>query len=127
MIGGLEMLSVVEIAELCHEANRGYCAALGDDSQVAWEDAPAWQRLSAMDGVRATLVNPDRSPSASHESWYAHKEAEGWVYGPEKNPDAVPPTHPCMVPYDDLPAAQKAKDYIFLAIVKACLVRTPRS
>ena len=122
MTSALQSLSVPEIAELCHEANRAYCAALGDHSQVKWSEAPDWQKESAMAGVRAVWSSPNRPPSASHESWYAHKEAEGWVYGPEKNPDAEPPTHPCMVPYDELPAAQKAKDFIFLAIANTCLV-----
>ena len=26
------MLTIEQIAELCHEANRAYCRALGDDS-----------------------------------------------------------------------------------------------
>tara|TARA_R110000850_G_scaffold233967_2_gene358850 strand:+ start:6727 stop:7092 length:366 start_codon:yes stop_codon:yes gene_type:complete len=121
MSRGLKDLSVIEIAELCHEANRAYCVAIGDDSQVAWEDAPGWQQMSAMAGVRAIMADPDQSPSANHESWYAHKEADGWVYGEVKDPDAKPPTHPCMVPYDELPAEQKAKDYIFGAIVRTCI------
>lgn len=33
-----------KIARVCHEVNRAYCQALGDNSQPAWEDAPAWQR-----------------------------------------------------------------------------------
>src|SRR5438105_262770 len=39
-----------EVVEACaraaHEVNRAYCLALGDASQVAWEDAPEWQRSS---------------------------------------------------------------------------------
>jgi hypothetical protein len=47
----------------------------------------------------------------------AQKVAEGWVYGPEKNPDAK--THHCIVPFDMLPREQQAKDYIFRAVVHA--------
>ena len=110
---------IMETARICHEANRGYCAALGDHTQPAWEDAPEWQRQSAIAGVKFIRENPDAPPSASHESWLAMKKAEGWKWGPEKDP--VNKLHPCFVPYDQLPFEQKAKDYIFGAIARALL------
>ena len=109
------------IARVCHEANRAYCKAIGDDSQLPWADAPQWQRDSAIKGVQFINVNPDAPPSASHESWLEEKRATGWVYGAVKDPNAIPPTHPCFVPYDELPVEQRAKDYIFGAIARALL------
>lgn len=106
-------------ARRAHEANRGYCLALGDTSQVAWEDAPQWQRDSAIKGVQFIIDNPGASPAASHESWLAEKTAAGWKYGPVK--DAEAKTHPCFVPYDELPVEQRAKDYIFGAVVRASI------
>jgi len=47
----------------------------------------------------------------------ADKEADGWVYGVIKDPAAK--THPCMVPFEQLPAEQRAKDLGFKAIVRA--------
>lgn len=99
------------IARACHEINRAYCEALGDKSQVAWEDAPDWQKDSARKGVVFHLEHPDASPAASHEEWLAEKLATGWKYGPVK--DTVAKTHPCFVPYDDLSEDQRAKDYLF--------------
>ena len=105
------------IARVAHEVNRAYCHALGDDSQVAWEDAPEWQRDSARNGVRHALANPGTSPEDSHKGWLAQKEREGWTFGEQK--DVVAKTHPCFVPYEQLPAAQRVKDYLFLAVVRA--------
>jgi len=103
------------IARVCHEANRALCTAFGDTSQVPWEDAPANIKASAIDGVRHALDNPDATPTSSHDNWRAFKRADGWVYGDTK--DAAAKTHPCLVPYDQLPPEQKAKDYVFQAIV----------
>lgn len=110
-------LSIEEIAKVCHEANRGYCKALGDDSQLPWEEAPQWAKNSAINGVRFHLDNPNAGPSGSHENWLKEKEKEGWKYGEVKDPEKK--EHPCFVPYDQLPKEQQAKDYIFTAIVKS--------
>jgi hypothetical protein len=103
-------------AQLAHEMNRAYCLALGDDSQESWEDAPEWQRDSARAGVILKLDDPTTTPEQSHESWLAQKKADGWTYGVVK--DVEKKEHPCFVPYDQLPLAQKAKDFLFLASVQ---------
>lgn len=107
------------IARVAHEVNRAYCAACGDLSQPAWEDAPEWQRKSAINGVAFHAANPDASPSASHESWLAEKRADGWSYGPVKDP--AKKEHPCFVPYEQLPVEQKVKDYLFSAVCRQML------
>lgn len=105
------------IARGCHEVNRAYCLALGDASQPPWEEAPQWQKDSAVTGVELHVGNPDAGPQASHESWMREKLNGGWVYGPTKNPDIK--EHPCLVPFDQLPREQQAKDFIFRAVVHA--------
>jgi len=106
-----------EIARVAHEVNRAYCQALGDDSQVSWEDAPQWQKESALLGVKLHLEYPLSGPEASHESWMNQKIAEGWTWGPIKYPEAK--QHPCIVPFHALPAEQRAKDFIFRGVVLA--------
>lgn len=108
-------MKVLVIARVAHEINRAYCASLGDTSQPAWEDAPEWQQKSAIAGVEMHLANPDATPEQSHESWLAQKVAAGWVYGEVK--DAEKKEHPCCRPYDELPAEQKSKDYLFRSVV----------
>ncbi len=111
--------AIEAIAKVCHEANRAYCAALGDRSQKPWAEAPEWQRASAANGVRFIAANPQAGPDASHNSWLAEKREGGWKYGAFK--DEVNKLHPCFVPYDQLPVEQKAKDYIFGGIARAML------
>ena len=105
------------IAKVCHEANRSYCQILGDNSQLAWDDAPEWQRDVAIKGVEFCLANPNAPPSANHESWLRAKEADGWKWGPVK--DADKKLHQCFAPYDELPIEQQKKDALFKAIVVA--------
>lgn len=110
-------MTIEDIAKVCHEANRAYCISIGDHSQKAWEDAAAWQRESASKGVLWRVNNPAASPSAQHEAWVADKIADGWTYGPIK--DSAKKEHPCIVPYAVLPAEQRLKDALFVAIVEA--------
>lgn len=105
------------IARVCHEANRAYCVAIGDTSQVAWDDAPKWQRESALNGVRRVLDFPTVSPAQLHANWWEEKKRDGWVYGEVK--DVEKKTHPCCIPYDQLPPEQQRKDKLFRAIVDA--------
>jgi len=102
------------IAKICHNVNRAYCESIGDHSQPHWDVAPDWQKESAVDGVEFHLAN-EVSPEQSHENWMEHKEKDGWSYGDVK--DAVKKTHPCMLPYDELPVEQRTKDHLFKAIV----------
>lgn len=102
-------------ARATHEANRAWCLAHGDTSQPAWDDAPDWQKSSAINGVRGVLAG--NTPEQSHESWLREKEAAGWKYGPVKDPEKK--EHPCFVPYAELPPEQKAKDHVFVGVAKA--------
>lgn len=105
------------IAKSCHEANRVWCQANGDDSQKHWQDAEQWQRDSAINGVDFRINNPDAGHDAQHNSWMKEKVDAGWVYGEIK--DAEKKTHPCIVPFDELPEFQRKKDALFCAIVDA--------
>jgi len=111
------ILSAVVIAKVCHEANRAYCAGIGDNSQLPWEEAPQWQKDSAVKGVEFHINNPGAPASASHDSWLEEKRVTGWKYGPVK--DAEKKEHPCFVPFEQLPPEQQLKDVLFSNIVKS--------
>ena len=109
--------NVAAIAQVCHEANRAWCITNGDTSQKLWGDAEDWQRDSAIKGVQFKLDNPNAQDDAQHNAWMSDKVADGWVYGDVK--DASAKTHPCIVPFDQLPEFQQKKDKLFCAIVDA--------
>lgn len=113
-------MKIIELAAVCHAANKVFCDYIGDNSQPPWEDAPDWQKKSAVTGVRFAVLNPDVTPEKMHESWFAEKVADGWKYGPVKDEKAK--THPCMLPYEKLPPEQQAKDNLFKSI---CLALRP--
>lgn len=111
------MVSNITIAKLCHEINKIYCESMGDLSQIKWEEAPKWQRTSAMHGVRFYMDNPNATPKDMHDSWLKEKLDNGWTYGPLK--DSERKTHPCIMEYEKLPESQKIKDRLFLTVVKS--------
>lgn len=114
----LSELSDEQIARVTHEANRALQhvqGAPGIPVAPPWDDFPADQQAGVISGVR--LARSGATARELHDNWCAEKLADGWVYGEEKNNDAK--THPCLVAYDELPIEQRAKDYMFMAIVDA--------
>lgn len=105
------------IARMCHEANKAWCELHGDFSQEPWQHAEQWQRESALAGVMFRLNNPDAGKDAQHNAWMKDKVDAGWKYGEIKDVEAK--THPCIVPFDQLPEFQQKKDALFCAIVDA--------
>jgi hypothetical protein len=108
-------LSIVQIAIFCHQANKLWCELNEDYSQKNWLEAEDWQRQSTITGVIFRIGNSDKGHDAQHNAWLDDKKKDGWVYGEVK--DAEAKTHPCIVPFEELPEFQKKKDALFCAIV----------
>ena len=109
-------LSQIEtIARIAHEINTSYCISHDDFSHFSWRRTPQEIQDCVMDGVLFHLSNKNAIPGLSHENWLRKKRKQGWVYGKRKN--IFRKTHPCMLPFNDLPEQQRAKDYIFRRIV----------
>lgn len=105
-----------QIARLVHEANRTLQAGHGDDApSLPWDCETEHVRATCLDGVRRALAG--ETPEQHHEGWCEWKRRHGWVYGPVK--DAEKRTHPCLVPYGELPRYQQVKDIVLLAVVRA--------
>lgn len=108
----------IDIASVCHEANRALQVIQADPTipvSAHWDDLDEQTRESAASGVAG--IKAGNTPEESHEGWCKFKVEHGWVHGPVK--DEVKQTHPLLVPYDQLPAAQQMKDHLFSAIVHA--------
>jgi len=114
------MSNIPLIAKMCHEVNKSWCEVNGDFTQKPWDKAPQWQKDSAIAGVEFRLNNLDAPDSAQHDSWLETKIQDGWTYGEVKDPIAK--THPCILPYHELPEFEKKKDALFSAIVMALSV-----
>lgn len=111
-------MTPIQIAAVCHEANRALTAHVGDvPVQLAWDECSDDMRASCVRGVEFALAHPHATPAAQHEAWAAERLLQGWVYGPVK--DAERKTHPALVPYAELPEGTRKKDALFRAVVAA--------
>lgn len=115
---GLDSYShfIIATARICHELNKVFCVHNGDFSQVSWSEAPESIRLSAISGIVEIFGGRILSPQQSHEAWREHKISSGWTWGDVK--DEEKKTHPCLVPYEELPSMQKEKDTLFFYTAK---------
>lgn len=108
-------VTIEQIARIAHEANRAIQRLTGETENFPWENTTDTLRQSGIAGVRAALDGA--TPEELHAQWVAYKQAEGWVFGDVK--DFAAKTHPCLVPYGQLDAVQRAKDHVFQAVVEA--------
>lgn len=112
------LFDVEEIARVCHTANRALQDSLIEPVSPRWFRLDEETKESARDGVRRALEG--LTPEEMHGNWSRFKREHGWVYGDVKDPDEK--THPCLVPYDELPDEQRVKDDLFSNIVKAMTI-----
>jgi hypothetical protein len=115
---------IENMALICHEANRAVCVVNGDLSQPSWDDAPDWQKKSAIEGVKFHIAKPHADSRMSHDKWMETKLRDGWRYGPTKNADTK--EHPCLLPYHALPDTEKVKDDIFKAVIQGYMAALKR-
>lgn len=110
-----------EIAQVAYAANAAWCRAIADPVPDEWAVATDTVRNGYLEGVQTLRASPTLTPTELHERWCATRRAAGWVYGIRKDPGAAPPTHPCLIEWSKLPRAQRFKDRIFSAVVRALM------
>lgn len=93
------------IARLRHLAWCAYQLGAGQPFNIS----PNQDQLDSLkQGVKFALENPNMTSKENHNNWMKMKASQGWVYGSIKN--FKNKTHPDMVPYEDLPEVERAKD-----------------
>ncbi|HEY8933810.1 MAG TPA: RyR domain-containing protein [Cyclobacteriaceae bacterium] len=112
----LTKLQIYYIAKVCHEAIRAWFLANYDASERHWHDAETWERESMIKYVEFRLRNPDACVETLHYAWTKDKLDSGWRVGRK---DFEMKTHPCLIPFSELPEFQKTKYVLFSAIVDA--------
>jgi RyR domain len=111
-------MNSTQIAHVCHEANRALQIEQADPTipvSPMWEHLDEETKESAISGVQGIIDG--NTPEQSHENWCRFKLDHGWKLGPKKS--EINKEHPLLVPYDQLPAAQQLKDYLFFRVVEA--------
>ena len=105
-----------QLAMVCHYATMGLQLVHNDPMPSSpWETSTWDSRDTTIAGVRAALAGA--TSEELHQAWCDRLTAAGWVHGPRK--DYYDRTHPNLVPYHDLPAAQQDKDIVTRVIVQA--------
>lgn len=106
------------VARAAHEVNRAYCESIGEQ-QERWERMSAETQASSIEAVKVHVAAATSGrlilPQEEHMRWMKSRLADGWKLAPMKNTELK--LHPCLVPYDQLPETQRAKDYLHIAII----------
>ena len=110
-------MKAILIAAVAYAVNAAYALSLGDESLPVWSEAPQEHRDRMLAGVQMHIDNPDTTPEQAHAKWLESMTAQGWTYGEVKDVEAK--KHPCILPFNELPQAQRSKDSIFRAVVHA--------
>lgn len=112
-----------EIARIAHEVIRALQDAYGQEVSPPWEEHDEEFRKAAADHI-SRLRAEGADARQAHEKWAAMRIAEGWTYGPVKDP--VAKTSPWLVDFEEIPAYERAKDYVFQYLI-AVLSSPPAS
>lgn len=110
-------MKIEEIAKVAHEINAALARAYGNNSHFTWDEAPQWMKDSAIEGVEFHMENLDAAPGYSHECWMEKAAGAGWVYG--ETEDQEKKQHPYLVPFEEIPEAERVKDFVFQQVVRS--------
>ena len=121
-------MNYIDIAKRAHKVYQAYCEAVGQPKGDPWDKIPKEKQVKIVDGVVWVLsqeVPP--TPEQCHEHWMATMVELGYInrapYTAKEKAQAKKEKRPlekisqCMRPWENLPAVEQGKDYVFLGIV----------
>src|SRR6266700_2352439 len=95
-----------QIAEVCHVANMTVQKLLHDECpSLSWDDEDEFIKKTSVGEVQMILAG--RNPEDTHNEWCERLFDQGYICGLVKSREMK--THPCLVPFNDLPVEQKRK------------------
>jgi len=109
------MLTMESVARVAHAANSELRRIIGEEP-MQWVEMDERRRQGLVEAAHKAAIHRWLSPAEAHSDWVISMTEQGWSYGPY-NPDEK--THPNMQPWENLPVEQRAKDRMFLGIVRA--------
>jgi len=110
-------MDIHQVALIAHEAGRMMQIVNGDPVSPTWDCLPNTDRERIVNGVCFALRKESPSPEEMHENWCKDMYADGYEAGEVLDRENL--IHPNLVPYDQLPAPQQAKDALFGGIVSS--------
>ena len=111
-----QKLNIEKLAKAVYEACR--IESLWSERPIVpepWDNRDEGFRSQFTKNLCSYLQGPLPTPEEAHTNWMKAYLELGWTYGPVRDPNKK--THPDLVPYKDLPQAEKDKDAIFLSYV----------
>ena len=100
---------ILNLARVCHEAHREWCAANGDHAHKAWEEAEQYQRDTTIWGIDLLIRFPDVSDHRHKYECWKDKIAEGLEVRPRpRSRRQNPPRHGSLFRDGIIPTRQEA-------------------
>ena len=76
------------------------------DKKIDYKPQPA--DTSSIDLPTDMLQLVEQVAKNVHEVWANSRISQGWTWGPKRSDELK--THPCLIPYEDLPEVEKQYD-----------------
>ncbi len=101
--------TALQIAEIIHSVSS--LIPRPDGSEVgSWQDLPDTFKKNAENAVIQIMNSSSHSPEDLHNLWMKPLVNGGWSQGPY---DRENKTHPCLIPFEELPESEVLKDEIW--------------
>jgi len=108
----------IYIASIAHLALAALSDFAGEQNVIhEFDQLPDAQKDGLIAGVDMLIANKDAGADARHNAWMENMLADGWKFSKKRSDEAK--THPRLVPFDQLPKKEIAKEKLLHAIVRA--------